>query len=63
MGGQLHASTALPRGKSTPPPPPSTHWIQGWVGPRVGLEAVEKRKISCPCQEQNPGHPARRYTN
>jgi hypothetical protein len=23
-----------------------THWIEGWVGPRVGLNAVEKRK-SC----------------
>jgi hypothetical protein len=24
---------------------PSTHWIGGWVGPRAGLDAVEKRKI------------------
>jgi hypothetical protein len=24
----------------------STHWIGGWVGPRVGLEDMEKRKIS-----------------
>jgi hypothetical protein len=23
----------------------STHWIVGWVGPRAGLDAVEKRKI------------------
>jgi hypothetical protein len=23
---------------------PGTHWIGGWVGPRVGLDAVEKRK-------------------
>jgi hypothetical protein len=22
-----------------------THWIKGWVGPRIGLEAVQKRKI------------------
>jgi hypothetical protein len=22
-----------------------THWIGGWVGPRTGLDAVEKRKI------------------
>jgi hypothetical protein len=29
---QLHAPDALPRGKS-------------WVGPRVGMDAVEKRKI------------------
>jgi hypothetical protein len=23
----------------------STHWIGTWVGPRVGLDAVEKRKF------------------
>jgi hypothetical protein len=23
----------------------STHWIEGWVGPRTGLDNVEKRKI------------------
>jgi hypothetical protein len=22
-----------------------THWIGGWVGPRAGLDVVEKRKI------------------
>jgi hypothetical protein len=31
-------------------PPPSTHTIGGWVGPRVGLDAVEKSKI-LHCQE------------
>jgi hypothetical protein len=25
--------------------PPRTHWVGGWVGPRAGLVAVEKRKI------------------
>jgi hypothetical protein len=29
-----------PRGKSH-----STHWIGGWVGPRAGLDDVEKRKF------------------
>jgi hypothetical protein len=29
---------------------PDTHWIWGWVGPRVGLEAVVKRKIPSPCR-------------
>jgi hypothetical protein len=29
-------------------------WVEGWLGARVGLEAVEKRKISCPCEESNP---------
>jgi hypothetical protein len=24
---------------------PATHWIGGWVGPRAGLDAVEKRTI------------------
>jgi hypothetical protein len=29
------------------------------VGPRAGLDAVEKRKTSRPCRESNPGSPAR----
>jgi hypothetical protein len=34
---------------------PSTHQIRGWVGPRVGLDAVEKRKIlSLPGLESGP---------
>jgi hypothetical protein len=33
---------------------PRTHWIEGWVGPRAGLDAVEKRKI-LPCRELNLG--------
>jgi hypothetical protein len=24
---------------------PGTHWIGGWVGPRAGLDDVEKRKV------------------
>jgi hypothetical protein len=24
---------------------PGTHWIRGWVGPRTGLDDVEKRKF------------------
>jgi hypothetical protein len=58
VSGQLHASAALPTGKS----PPSTHWIGGWVDPRVGLDAVEKRKI-LHCRESNPGRPDRRCTD
>jgi hypothetical protein len=27
---------------------PVTHWIEGLVGPTVGLDAVEKRKVSAP---------------
>jgi hypothetical protein len=48
VSGQIQAPTALP---------PGTHWIGGWVGPRVGLDAVEKRKI-LRCRESNPGYPA-----
>jgi hypothetical protein len=36
---------------------PGTYWI-GWVGPRIGLDAVEMRKI-LHWQESNPGRPAR----
>jgi hypothetical protein len=38
---------------------PGTHWIGGWVGPRAGLEAVERRNISCCCWKSNPGRQAR----
>jgi hypothetical protein len=33
---------------------PGTHWIGGWVGPRVVLDAVVKRKIPSPRRESNP---------
>jgi hypothetical protein len=37
---------------------PCTSWIEGWLGPRVGLDAG-KRKISCLCWESNPNRPVR----
>jgi hypothetical protein len=37
---------------------PGIHSTENWVGPRAGL-ALWNRKISCPCQELNLGHPAR----
>jgi hypothetical protein len=37
------------RGKSL-----DTHWMVSWEGPRVGLDDVKKRKMSCPCREFNP---------
>jgi hypothetical protein len=45
-----------PRGKS-----PGTHWIGGCVDPRVGLDAVEKRRfLILPGPELRPlGRPAR----
>jgi hypothetical protein len=39
--------------------PPGTHWIGAWVGPRVGLDAVAKRKIPSPLRESNPNLPYR----
>jgi hypothetical protein len=36
---------------------PGTHWIGGWVRPRVDLDSVEKRKI-LHCWESNLGRPA-----
>jgi len=27
------------------------HWIEGWVGPRAGLDVVVKRKIPRPCRD------------
>jgi hypothetical protein len=63
VGGQLHTPAALPLEKL----PPGTYWIGGWVGPRAGLDAVE-RKPSCPCWESNPDSSAlypvgRRYAD
>jgi hypothetical protein len=56
VSGQLHAPAALPPGERAL----GTHWIVGWVGPSVSLQAVEKTKF-CPCQESNPGRPGRLY--
>jgi hypothetical protein len=56
VSGQLHAPAALPPGKG-----PGTYWIGGWVGPRAGQDAMEKRKfLSLPGLELPPlGRPAR----
>jgi hypothetical protein len=54
VGGEWSASRP---GRFTSERGPGTHWIGGWVGPRAGLDAVEKRKI-LPCREQNPGRPS-----
>jgi hypothetical protein len=41
-----------------------SHWIGGWVGPRVGLNDVEKGKPLFRCRKLNPvvKHAACRYT-
>jgi hypothetical protein len=50
VSGQIHILAALSPGKSHLYP-----LDRRLVGPRAGLDAVEKRKISCPCRESNPG--------
>ena len=37
VGVQLHAPAALPSGKR-----PGTHCVEGWVGPRAGLDGWGK---------------------
>jgi hypothetical protein len=68
-GGWLHTliTSALERSEWPASRPDcftsGTHWIGGWVSPRPGLDVVVNRKKShhCPCQELNPGRPARSY--
>jgi hypothetical protein len=65
-GGELSASRPgnfIPRERAS-----GAHWIGGWVGPRVVLDAVVKRKIPSPHRESNRRTPivqpvAQRYTD
>jgi hypothetical protein len=54
---QLQTPATLPPGESAP----GTHWIGGWVGPRSGMDDVEKRKfLKLPGLElRHLGRPAR----
>jgi hypothetical protein len=46
VGGKWSASRP---GRFTPGEgAPVSHWIEGWVDPRTGLDVVEKRKILDP---------------
>jgi hypothetical protein len=38
-------SVSLPATSASGEIAPSTHWIAAWVGPKAGLEALQKRKI------------------
>jgi hypothetical protein len=57
LKGRLHAPAALPSVKKAP----GTHLMGGWVGLRVGLDDVERRKfLILPGLELRPlGRPAR----
>jgi hypothetical protein len=59
VSGQLQDPAALTPGKE----PPGTHWIGGWVGPRAGLDDLEKRKfLTLPGLELRPlGRQVRRH--
>jgi hypothetical protein len=62
VGGEWSASLPsrfTPRGRA-----PGTHCIGGWLGPRAGLDDVEKRKfLTLPGHELRPlGRPARRQS-
>jgi hypothetical protein len=36
---------------------PGTHWIQGWVDLRAGLDTEARGKILCMCRGSNPDRP------
>jgi hypothetical protein len=44
---------------------PDSRWIGGWVGPRIGLDAVEKRKSFFKTGDRTTTvqHVIRRYTD
>jgi len=50
VNGHHHTLAALPLGKN-----PGTHRMSGWVGLAARLHVLEKRKISSPGQDLNPG--------
>jgi hypothetical protein len=55
MNGQHHAPAALNPGQRTP----GTHWIEGWVDPRAGLDTEARGKIILPLPTIEPPSPGR----
>jgi hypothetical protein len=58
VGGQRHAPVALPPGKR-----PGTHCIEGWVGPRVGLDGCGKSRPPPGFDPRTVQFVASRYTD
>jgi hypothetical protein len=53
VNDQLQTPVASPPGKTAPSAP----WIGAWVGPRAGLDAVEKSLFPLPGIEPRPCSP------
>jgi hypothetical protein len=51
---KLSESVSQPGGFTLGARPSNTHGIGSWMGLSVGLDAVEKREMCCPCWEFNP---------
>jgi hypothetical protein len=58
VSGRRHTPAALSSGNN-----PGTHWLGGWVGPRAGLDLLEKKKYVVPTEIRNPDCPAPSYAN
>jgi len=55
LKSQLYAPAALPPTKQ----PLTFNGVGEWVGPRTDMDAVAKKKKTCPCRESIPTRPAR----
>jgi len=55
VSGRIHASAAFTHRERAP----GTYWLDGSVGPRIGLDAVVKRKIPSLRRDLNSDRPAR----
>jgi hypothetical protein len=51
------AVSFTPRPRFTSGKDKGTHWIEGWVGLRAGLDTEAKEKILCICRGSNLGRP------
>jgi len=49
VSGQINAPADLPQRKNS-----GAHWIGSSAGPRVPLDLLKKRLISCPYRDSKP---------